>query len=217
MSSYQSVLSSSTETSHSKHRGTLIVRVGPMYSGKSTWLNGELTELSDKGFSSVKITHSDDVRNDVRTSDDAGSTHNSSYTSLSVKVRKIKATKLRDIPVPSEKVIGIDESQFFPDLLEVVEDWVENRGKHVRVAGLCGDSDKRKFGQTNDLVPISDEFIKLKASCNICLQELKNADFHGNIFAISGPFTKCLVDKTSQKLVGGSDTYIPVCRYHHSM
>jgi thymidine kinase len=211
-----SVLSHSSEVSFYRHRGTLNIRVGPMYSGKSTWLNGELAELADKGLSSVKIRHSSDVRGDVHKSDAAGSTHNSGYNSLSSKVRVIIATKLRDIPLPREKVIGIDESQFFPDLLEVVTEWVEEKGKHVRVAGLDGDSDKRKFGQTLDLIPMCDEIIKLSASCRMCLDELKAADFHGNILAISGPFTKCLVPKQGQTLVGGSDLYVPACRYHHS-
>lgn len=199
-----------------KHRGTLYLRIGPMFSGKSSWLNAELTQFADKKFSALKITHSDDVRLDVMVCDDGGSTHNSSYRSLSDKIARMRANKLRDIDVSKYHVIGIDESQFFPDLLEVVEDWVENQGKHVRVAGLDGDAFKHKFGQTLDLIPICDEVIKLSASCQICLDELEKTDFHGNILSIVGPFTKRLGDTKEQKVIGGSDTYIPVCRFHHS-
>jgi len=200
-----------------KHRGTLYIRVGPMFSGKTTWLNGELTQLADKRFSVLKITHSDDIRNDVETCDNSGSTHNSSYRSLSTKITCIRASELKDINVSKFHVIGIDEAQFFPDLLEVVEDWVENKGKHVRVAGLDGDAFKRKFGQTLDLIPICDEVIKLTASCKYCLDELEKAKFHGNILSIEGPFTKRLVSSLEQKIVGGADTYVPVCRFHHSI
>jgi len=200
----------------SAHRGTLNLRIGPMFSGKTTWLNGELTQLADKGFSVLKITHADDVRCDVETCDDSGSTHNSSYKSLSDKIKRVRTYELKDIDVSEFHAIGVDESQFFPDLVEIIEDWVENQGKHVRVSGLDGDSFKRKFGQTLDLIPFSDEVIKLSASCRVCLDELEKSNFHGNILAIIGSFTKRLGTSTEQKVVGGSDQYIPVCRYHHS-
>lgn len=199
------------------HRGTLYMRIGPMFSGKTTWLNGELTELADQGFSVLKITHSDDIRNDVASCDDGGSTHNSSYRSLSNKITRIRTSRLSDINVTDFHVIGVDESQFFTvDLLTTIEDWVENQGKHVRVVGLDGDAFKRKFGQTLDLIPICDEVIKLSARCRICLDELERLKFRGNIMGIAGPFTKRLGTSTAQKDVGGSDKYIPVCRYHHS-
>jgi thymidine kinase len=203
--------------SYAKHRGTLCIRIGPMFSGKTTWLNGELTQLADKRFSVLKITHADDIRNDVEVCDNSGSTHNSSYKSLSSKITCTRVSNLKDVDVSKFHAIGIDESQFFPDLLEVVEDWVENKGKHIRVAGLDGDAFKLKFGQTLDLIPICDEVMKLTASCEYCLAELEQAGFHGNILSIAGPFTKRLGTSTEQKVVGGSDKYIPVCRFHHSI
>lgn len=210
-------LSSPSKECFNEHRGTLYLRFGPMFSGKSTWLNGELTELSDTGFQVIKITHSDDIRDDVANCDDSGSTHNSSYVSLSAKIVRLRASQLSNIDVSQFHVIGIDESQFFPDLLEVVKDWVENLGKHVRVVGLDGDAFKNKFGQTLDLIPLSDEAIKLNARCFLCLEELNRINFRGNILAIVGPFTKRLGSSTEQKEVGGADKYIPVCRYHHSL
>lgn len=203
------------EQSFTRHRGTLYIRIGPMFSSKTTWLNGELTQLADTGFSVVKITHSDDVREDVATCDNTGSTHNSSYKSLSAKITCIRASELTNIDVSKFHVIGIDESQFFPNLLKTVEDWVENKGKHVRIVGLDGDFSKRKFGEILDLIPMCDEVVKLHARCQMCLDELKQANFHGNILSIAGPFTRRLGASKEQKVVGGSDEYIPVCRYHH--
>lgn len=204
------------ETSFGKHRGTLYIRVGPMFSGKTTWLNGELTELADTEFSTLKITHTDDIREDVETCDNSGSTHNSSYKSLSSKVRCIRTSELKDVDVSKFHAIGIDESQFFPDLLSTVESWVENMGKHVRVVGLDGDFSKHKFGQTLDLIPMCDDIVKLHARCKLCLDELKESNFRGNILSIAGSFTKRLGTSKEQKVVGGSTEYIPVCRYHHS-
>lgn len=210
-------MSTTFAVSFHEHRGTLYLRIGPMWSGKTTWLNGELTQLADKGFSVLKITHSDDVRNDVAVCDDSGSTHNSSYKSLTSKITCVRASELKNVDITNYHVIGIDESQFFPDLLETVESWVEKEGKHVRVVGLCGNSSKKKFGQTLDLIPICDEVIKLSASCRICLDELEKINFRGNIMSITGPFTKRISKSTEEKLIGGSDKYTPVCRYHHSV
>lgn len=199
----------------SEHRGTLYIRIGPMFSGKTTWLNSELTQLSDKGFKCLKIIHDDDIRNDVSSADLKGSTHNSSYNKLSDKITVIRAKNLVDINVEDFHVIGIDESQFFGDLVITVNRWVEDKGKHVRVSGLDGDCFKRKFGETLDLIPMADEVIKLNASCRLCLNELEKAGFHGNILSIVGPFTRRIGNSTSQKDVGGADKYMPVCRYHH--
>jgi len=199
-----------------QHRGTLDIAVGPMFSGKTTWLNGELTKLADKDFSVLKIIHSDDIREDVENSDNSGTTHNSSYKNLSKKIVCIRASKLSDINVDDFHVIGVDESQFFPDLIQVVSSWVEVLGKHVRVSGLDGDAFKNKFGQTLDLIPLCDQIIKLKASCKLCLDELKKYEFKGNILSIDAAFTKRLSTSTEQKIVGGSNIYIPVCRFHHS-
>jgi thymidine kinase len=210
------LVSSSKKKTLPAHRGTLYMRIGPMFSGKTTWLNGELTQLSDKGFSVLKVIHDDDSREDVESSDPSGSTHNSSYRSLSRKITCIRASALMQIDISPFHVIGVDESQFFPDLLAFAEYVVETKGKHLRVAGLDGDFQKQRFGQSLDLIPMSDEAIKLNADCKICLAELERADFHGNILAISGPFTKRLGDSMEQKLVGGKDEYIPMCRFHHA-
>lgn len=204
------------EKYYNNHRGTLYMRIGPMFSGKTTWLNSELTQLSDKGFTVLKITHSDDIRTDVVTCDNSGSTHNSSYKSLTKKITCVRVPQLKNIDVNQYNVIGIDESQFFYDLLDTVNVWVEELGKHVRVSGLDGDAFKNKFGQTLDLIPMCDEVIKLHASCRICLNELEKSQFRGNILAIAGPFTKRIGNSVAQKDVGGSDKYIPVCRFHHS-
>lgn len=193
--------------------GTLHLRIGPMFSGKTTWLNGELTQLADKRFSVLKIIHSDDNRAS-ECPDEYGSTHHSTFR-LSPKIVCIKSDRLSNIDVSNFHVIGIDESQFFPDLLEVVQDWVERKNKHVRVAGLCGDAFKRKFGQTLDLIPFCDEVVKLNATCKICLDDLEKKGFRGNIFSITAPFSKRLTPCKEQKEIGGSDKYIPVCRFHH--
>lgn len=208
--------SSRDRQSEIPHQGTLYLRIGPMFSGKTTWLNNELTHLADKGFSVLKVTHSEDVRYDVEVCDDSGSTHNSSFRALSTKIARVKTNLLSNVDIDKYHVIGVDESQFFTDLLTTINDWVHLKGKHVRVVGLDGDAFKCKFGQTLDLIPICDEVMKLNASCKECLDDLAKADFRGNILSIVGPFTKRLGHSMDQKVIGGKMEYIPVCRYHHS-
>ena len=199
--------------SNTHHQGTLHIRIGPMFSGKTTWLNGELTDLADKGFKVAKIIHSDDVRGNNWSK---GSSHSSSYKSLTDKINIIRTDTLAKVDVNEHDVIGIDESQFFNDLYGTVREWVDWNDKHIRVAGLCGDFKKQKFGQTLDLIPIADQVVKLSASCKYCLDDLKKSEFKGNIMAISGPFTKRTAGGANQKEIGGLESYVPVCRYHHS-
>ena len=188
-----------------------------MYSGKTTWLNMELTNLADTSFRCLKIIHVDDQRTDVASANVDGSTHNSTFQSISDRVTVVRTATLTDVDVRSYHVIGIDEAQFYPDLLDTVQKWVA-AGKHVRVVGLDGDFMMRKFGQILDLVPLADQAEKMSAKCKLCLQELEGNAYKGNIFAIVGGFT-CKINGNlgAQKEVGGADKYIPVCRYHHSM
>jgi thymidine kinase len=198
------------------HRGTLIVYHGNMFSGKTTALNGELSDLSVQNLRVIKLTHQVDQRTDVAISDESGSTHNPCYNKLPPNIICRQVTSLREVDVSKFHVIGVDEAQFFDDLVEAVEYWVEILGKHVRVAGLNGDFQKRKFGHILDLIPKADESRHLHARCRICMDELEQLNFRGNILSISGPFTKRLGLSTSQIEIGGASKYIPVCRYHHA-
>jgi thymidine kinase len=105
--------------------------------------------------------------------------------------------------------VVIEEGQFFTDLLYFVERAVDNDKKHVIVAGLSGDFKRRPFGQILDLVPIADSIEKLTAFCKLCCDGTF-AHFSKRIVG-SG---EC--DTTAdQILVGTSDTYLPVCRFHY--
>ena len=204
--------------SFGSHRGTLNLRIGPMVSSKTSWLNMELTQYADTGFKCLKIIHSDDVRNDVSVNDASGSTHNSSFKHLTDKIDIMRVSNLDDIVNDDYHVIGIDESQFFPELYDKVYDWVENKGIHVMVVGLCGDFKKNKFGKILDLIPICDTVEKFNAKCQVCLQELSNQNYKGNITGLNAPFTKKIdSNNDNQKDVGGRDKYYPTCRIHHSI
>jgi thymidine kinase len=193
------------------NKGTLVVRVGPMFSGKTTWLNNELTRSADVRFKVLKIIYSEDNRLDVASTDISGSTHNSSFKHLSDKIDIMRVSCLSEVDVSSYDVIGVDEAQFFTDLYSQIKNWVENKGKHVKVAGLDGDFDKRRFGDVLDLCSLADDFRKLSATCLLCRKDiLKSHD------EVPAPFTKRLGKSKEQKDIGGSDKYVSVCRHHHN-
>ena len=80
-------------------------------------------------------------------------------------------------------VIGIDEGQFFPDIVTWCEEmanrcswrWKPNfknvfRGKIVLVAALDGTFQRLPFPEMLALVPLAEAVTKLQAVCMICFQ-----------------------------------------------
>lgn len=72
-------------------------------------------------------------------------------------------------------MIAIDEAQFFSDLLDFCSTAADEDAKHVIVAGLDGDFQRRRFGQILDIVPFADSVTKLTAKCTYCMQEASAA------------------------------------------
>lgn len=96
-------------------------------------------------------------------------------------------------------VFLINEGQFFKDLYECVLDLLNNHKKTIYISGLDGDYKKEKIGTMLDLIPHSDNVIKLNSLCGICRNGSK---------AI---FSKRISNEIEQ-IVVGVDNYIPVCR-----
>ena len=194
-------------------RGTVKVRVGPMFSGKTSWLNSEIALLADLGLRILKISHADDIRSGSSDILDTGSTHNTSFKSLSSKITFMRMPTHSDLAIDGKiyDVIGIDEGQFYPDLVEYVEKWSEEFGIDILVAGLDGTFERKKFGDMLLLCPLADEFIKLNAKCHECLKESGVATKH----LVPAPFSRRLIASTEEKIIGGADTYHAVCYTHY--
>ena len=177
-----------------------------------------MTDYANKGLSVAKIVHPDDSnRANVKSSGEFGSSHHLKYKSLSDDVVIISTNNLTNIDIDKFDVVGIDEAQFFTGLYDFVKILVEDKKKRVLVTGLDGDSNRQKWGEILDLIPLSDSAEKMSATCEYCLQELKQVNFKGNVDMIKAPFTKRLDESKEQKLVGGKDKYVPVCRYHYDI
>tara|TARA_Y100000389_G_scaffold198796_1_gene235949 strand:+ start:497 stop:1084 length:588 start_codon:yes stop_codon:yes gene_type:complete len=175
--------------------GKLNLVIGPMYSGKST----ELLRIYNKykrNYKIIAFNHKADNRYGINTVN----THNNESLSC------ISVDELYDyydqfvLNKNNIDIVLIDESQFFEDLYDFCKDIVENFNKIVYVFGLSGDSNRRKFGEILDLIPIADDIKFLKSICNKC-----------NL-AKEAPFTMRITTNNEQMLVGGNDEYMPVCR-----
>ena len=182
--------------------GYLEIIMGCMASGKSTeGLRRYRRYLQHKDKSEIAfINHADDVRY----GEGCISTHDKTQVPC-IGVSKLEEFYLEKWKSKYEKwkIIIIEEAQFFSDLLEFVKQAVDIDHKKVIIIGLDGDSNREVFGDLTKLIPLADNYQKLKAICNYC---------NDGTEAI---FTKRLVETEGQKLVGTLDMYKPVCRYHY--
>ncbi|NXU94479.1 KITH protein, partial [Xiphorhynchus elegans] len=94
-------------------------------------------------------------------------------------------------------VIGIDEGQFFPDIVEFCET-MANAGKTVIVAALDGTFQRKAFGSILNLVPLAESVVKLNAVCMECFRDAS--------------YTKRLGAEQEVEVIGGADKYHSVCR-----
>lgn len=204
-----------------KRLGTLEMRIGPMFSQKSTWLNGRLTEIVDvhekmrNPCKVLKINYNA-KRTTARHCDEAGSTHNSSYGGLSPMIDCVWVDRLSDVAnIEEYEYVGIDEGQFIPDLLETLQHLLQTTSINFFLVGLDGDFEMKPFGQILWLIPLANKCKKLCNVCALCAYRLNEVGFRGGMNAAAGGFTKRLVSSTEVLVVGGSEAYLPACRSCH--
>ncbi|GAB1297115.1 Thymidine kinase, cytosolic [Apodemus speciosus] len=111
----------------------------------------------------------------------------------------LPACMLRDVTQEAVNVavIGIDEGQFFPDIVDFCEK-MANQGKTVIVAALDGTFQRKPFGSILSLVPLAESVVKLTAVCMECFRE--------------AAYTKRLGLEKEVEVIGGADKYHSVCR-----
>lgn len=129
---------------------------------------------------------------DDRYSKEYASTHDK-ITMEAIQTEKLYTVKSL---VMEHDVIGIDEGQFYPDLVEFSEE-MANIGKIVIIAALDGTFQRKPFGHVIDLIPLAESVIKLSAIC-VCGKE--------------AAFSKRVTAEIDVEIIGGVDKYIAVCR-----
>jgi thymidine kinase len=184
--------------------GQLHVIIGPMFSGKTTELIKRLRRYSAIGKNVLVINSSKDTRNENNViMTHTKETLDAIKTEFLTKTSEKNTINFLNIQKPRmayhHNVIGIDEAQFFEDLIPFVKQKV-NDGFIVVVAGLIGDFEQKPFGHILELLPLCDTITHLKSYCTVSKD--------GTL----APFTKRIVDSKEQELVGADDMYTAVCR-----
>ena len=108
-----------------------------------------------------------------------------------------KSSEILDA-VTVQKVVAIDEAQFFDDGLVAVASELASRGIRVILAGLDMDYKGIPFGPMPSLLAAAEYVTKVHAICVSC----------GNL----AQFSNRLVSETDQVMLGAVEEYRPLCR-----
>lgn len=178
--------------------GKLELIIGPMFSGKSTELIRKIRLLKIIKRKVLVLKPSIDNRylNGKITS------HN--YDSVDCKVIK-KLEEISDDDVKNYDTVIIDEGQFFTDLKNNVIKWIDDFSIDVIIGALDGDFEKQPFGQILELIPHSNNCTKLNSLCSKCSD------------GTEAPFSLRIIKSSDIVLIGGIESYIPVCRKHFNI
>ena len=173
--------------------GKIELIIGPMFSGKSTRLIGLIRKYTYKAKKTIMIKYFADQRysdkSEVVTHDYL------KYDSFDCKNLREHFEKLKNYDV-----IGIDEGQFFPDLVEVCEELALMK-KTVIVAALNGDFRMEPFPVVGKLISKADKIKLLKAYCFNCHKDAN--------------FSLRIVQSNETVLIGAGEAYKPACRECH--
>ena len=161
-----------------------------MFSGKSSELLRKIRRFEHARKRCLVVNFSHDNRYSLA---EVMATHDK-VTKTATKVTKLTPLLKR---VKDYDVVGIDEGQFFEDIVEFCEE-VANMGKIVVIAALDGTFERKPFGNIINLIPMAEKVSKLCAVCVYCTKE--------------AAFTKRIVESRQIQLIGGAEMYKPVCR-----
>lgn len=169
--------------------GRIQLIIGPMFSGKTTELIRLLKRYQFANYHCLVIKYNKDIRYNP----DCVVSHDKQS------LEAVKAAELSPFLESANDydVIGIDEGQFFPDVVSFANEMAE-RGKIVLVAALDSTFEKKAFGDILQLIPLAENVVKLTAVCMNCYKEAS--------------FTKRIGNEKEVEVIGGADKYLCVCR-----
>lgn len=188
--------------------GRIELFLGPMFAEKSTAVRAAVRRHAIAGRRCVIVKYAEDTRytaaaelvthDGQRQASQAGGTPGLPGQGA---IRVVEALRLGAVELaPDETVVGVDEGQFYPDVVEACDAWAEE-GRCVYVSALDGTSARKPFGPILDLVPLAEAVVKLAAVCTLCGDEGAAAAFTLRTSADEGV-----------KVIGGADKYIAACR-----
>ena len=176
-----------------ENEGRLVLILGPMFSGKSTRLIEIIRKFTYKAKKTIMIKYFEDKR---------FSEKSEVVTHDLIKYDSLDCRNLRDSfeILKNYDVIGIDEGQFFPDLVEISEKLVLLK-KFVIITALNGDFRMEPFPVIAKIISKADKIKLLKAFCFFCHKDAK--------------FSLRIIKSNETVLIGSEEAYRPACRECH--
>ena len=173
--------------------GKIELILGPMFSGKSTRLIELMRKYVYKAKKTIMVKFYADQR---YTEKSEVVTHDLiKYDSINCKILRDSFDTFKNYDV-----IGIDEGQFFADLVEVCEE-LALMGTIVLIAALNGDFRMEPFPVIQRIIAKADKIKLLKAYCFNCHKDAK--------------FSLRIVQSNETVLIGAGEAYKPACRECH--
>ena len=173
--------------------GKIELILGPMFSGKSTRLIELMRKYVYKAKKTIMVKYYADQRYSQKSE---VVTHDLiKYDSINCKILRNSFDTFKEYDV-----IGIDEGQFFADLVEVCEE-LALMGKIVLIAALNGDFRMEPFPVIQRIIAKADKIKLLKAYCFNCHKDAK--------------FSLRIVQSNETVLIGAGESYKPACRECH--
>ena len=176
-----------------QNEGRIELILGSMFSGKSTRLIEIIRKYTYKAKKTILIKYYGDKRY---------SDKSEVVTHDQIKYDSIDCKNLNDSyeMLKAYDVIGIDEGQFFPDLVEICEKLALLK-KIVIIAALNGDFRMEPFPVISNIISKADKIKLLKAYCFNCHKDAK--------------FSLRIVQSNETVLIGAGEAYKPACRECH--
>jgi thymidine kinase len=178
--------------------GELKLFIGPMFSGKSSELIKEIRLARVINMKVLVVKPSIDNRYDEKMIVSHSFDKEECLTTSEL-------SKIDEI-ITNYDVIIIDEGQFFKDLKEMVVKWTDVYKKKVIIGSLDGDFMRQPIGSVLELIPYADKCVKLNSLCKIC-NDGTNAIFS---YRLNN-------NGIEQIKIGGSESYMPLCRKHYNI
>jgi thymidine kinase len=173
-----------------RQNGWIEVICGSMFSGKTEEL---IRRMKRAQFANQKLVLFKPVIDDRYHTENVVSHQGSSLKAIPVSDSK----EILDL-WKNEKVVAIDEAQFFDEGIIDVCNELAKKGSRVILAGLDMDYKGVPFGPMPNLLSIAEYVTKVHAICVSC----------GNL----AQYSHRTANETGQVLVGAVEKYQPLCR-----
>lgn len=173
-----------------KSHGWIEVICGSMFSGKTEEL---IRRLNRAKFANQKILLVKPIIDNRYHKKNVVSHQGKSFEAIGIN----KASEILEL-WKNEKVVAIDEAQFFDDEVTLVSTQLARKGVRVIIAGLDMDFAGHPFGPMPALLCMAEYVTKVHAICVSC----------GDL----AHFSHRIVSDREQVLVGAVEKYKPLCR-----